>query len=372
MTEKGLADVIAAQTRLSDIDGRLGKLWYVGFDIHDLVAHSSFEEVCYLLHNLRLPNELELKEHLDFLVEERHISRFRQELMVTLAEKSSPMSMLRTAVSAASAYDKDGWDMSHEGMYRKAMRLIATTPTLLTTYHRFREQTGLAPMRPDLSLAGNFLWQLRGDEPSQREIEICDGLMILYADHTMNASTFAARVIASTMSDIFSAVTGAIAALKGPLHGGANEGAMKMLEEVGSIDAVPGYVNELFKEHELVMGFGHRVYRHVEDPRATHLREWSRELGELSGNPLWFELSWAIEQEVAKHRDLRPNVDLYAASVLHYLGLPTDLMTPFFSMARMAGWTAHVLEQHWDNRIIRPDSEYIGPRNQHWVPIGER
>ena len=372
MTEKGLADVIAAQTRLSDIDGQLGRLWYVGYDLDDLVEQSTFEEVIFLLHNLRMPTKVELEELSDFLVAERHVSKFRQELMVTLAEKSSPMSMLRTGVSAASAYDRDGWDASPEGIYRKAMRLISTAPTLVSTYHRFRTGTGVMPMRPELSYAGNFLWQLTGREPDIREAEIFDKTMIIYADHTMNASTFTARVVASTLSDIFSAVTAAIAALKGPLHGGANEASMHMLEEVGSPKQADAYIAGRMASKQLIMGFGHRVYRTVDDPRATHLREYSRELGEMKGDMKWFDISYAIEEAVRKRRDLRPNVDFYMASVYHYLGIPTDLMTPVFAMGRMAGWTAHVREQYADNRIIRPDSEYIGPRDQQYLPIGER
>ena len=371
MTEKGLADVVAAQTSISDIDGRLGRLWYVGYDINDLAAHSSFEEVTFLLHHLRLPTAVELKELNDFLVEERHISKFRQELMVTLADKSSPMSMLRTAVSAASAYDADGWDMSPDGMYRKAMRLIATTPTLISTYDRFRTGAGVLPMKPELSLAANFLWQLTGREPDPLEAHFMDTTMMLYADHTMNASTFTARVIASTLSDIFSAVTGAIAALKGPLHGGANEEAMKMLEEIRAPENAAAYIKDKLSRHELIMGFGHRVYK-TEDPRATHLRRMSRELGELQGDTRWFDISFAIEKAVMDERGLYPNVDFYAASVYHYLGIPTDLMTPLFAMARMSGWTAHVREQYADNRIIRPDSEYIGPKEQTYVPLEER
>lgn len=372
MTEKGLADVVAAQTRLSDIDGTRGRLWYVGYDIDDLIANSTFEEVVYLLHNLHLPTKVELEELQDFMIAERHISKFRQELMVTLAEKSSPMSMLRTSVSAASAYDPDGWDASPSGIYRKAMRLIATAPTLISMYHRFRIGSGVMPMRTDLPHAANFLWQLTGREPDQREAEIFDKTLIIYADHTMNASTFTARVIASTLSDIFSAVTGAIAALKGPIHGGANEESMKVLEEIGTPEAADGYVAGRFASKQLIMGFGHRVYRHVDDPRTTHLREYSRELGEMKGDMRWFDISYAIEQAVLKRRDLRPNVDFYMASVYHYLGIPTDLMTPIFASGRMAGWTAHVREQYADNRIIRPDSEYIGPHEQSYVPIEER
>ena len=372
MTEKGLADAIAAQTRVSDIDGRLGRLWYVGYDVNDLVEHSSFEEVAYLLHNLELPDQVQHKELTEFLISERYISKFRQELMVTLSEKSSPMSMLRTAVSAASAYDPDGWDMSPEGTYRKAMRLISTAPTLVSMYERLRSGLGVVNQNPDLGHAGNFLWMLTGKEPSEREIQIMDGTMILYADHTMNASTFTARVIASTLSDIFSAVTGAIAALKGPLHGGANEQSMRMIEEVGSPERASDYVAKRLESHELIMGFGHRVYRKVEDPRATWLRTWSEELGEMRGDTRWFEISRAVEDAVREQRGLFPNVDFYAASVLHDLGVPTDLQTPVFATARMAGWTAHIREQYADNRIIRPDSEYIGPRDQRWVPLDQR
>ena len=372
VTEKGLADAIAAQTKVSDIDGRLGRLWYVGYDVNDLVEHSTFEEVAYLLHNLELPTAVELKDLGEFLVAERYISKFRQELMVTLSEKSSPMSMLRTAVSAASAYDPDGWDMSPEGMYRKAMRLISTTPTLISMYHRLRTGLGVVNQNPDLGHAGNFLWMLTGHEPTEREVRIMDGTMILYADHTMNASTFTARVIASTLSDIFSAVTGAIAALKGPLHGGANEQSMRMVEEISSPEAASDYVAARLERGELIMGFGHRVYRKVEDPRATWLRRWSEQLGDLRGDRTNFEISRAVEAAVLEQKGLMPNVDFYAATVLHDLGVPTDLQTPVFAMARIAGWTAHIREQYGDNRIIRPDSEYIGPRDRRWIPPDER
>jgi citrate synthase len=371
MTEKGLADVVASETALSDIDGHLGRLWYVGYDIHDLATRSTFEEVVYLLHNLHLPSHAEFTAHSQQLVAERNLSKFRKELMVTLAEKSSPMSMLRTSVSAASAYDVDGWDESPGANYRKAMRLIATAPTLVAMYHRLRTNQGVVDPHPSLSHAGNFLYMLLGEEPDPMDAKVMDTTFILYADHTMNASTFTARVIASTLSDIFSAVSGAIGALKGPLHGGANEEAMRMLEKVGSPDRANDYVAERLKEHKLIMGFGHRVYK-TEDPRATHLRRMSEELAERSDEPQWYEISAAIERAVMEQRGLYPNVDFYAASVYHYLGIPTDLMTPLFAVARMAGWTAHVREQYADNRIIRPDSEYIGPRDQRYVPLEER
>ena len=371
MTDKGLREIVAAQTSLSDIDGQAGRLWYVGYDIHDLAGKISYEEVVYLLHELRLPNQPELEELTDFLVEEREVSRFLTELMPTLAQQTSPMSMLRTSVSAASAYDPDGWDTSDEADHRKALRLIAKTPTLLAMYHRLRIGQEVVPPHPKLPHAANFLFMLLGDEPSQEDADVLDTTFVLYADHTMNASTFTARIVASTLADMFSAITAAIAALKGPLHGGANEESMKMLEEIGTPDSAEGYVRDRLARHEKIMGFGHAVYRTM-DPRATVLKRLSKETGERHGDLRWFEISEAIERTVLEQKRLYPNVDFYAASVYHALGIPTDLMTPIFAVARMAGWTAHVREQYKDNRVIRPGSEYIGPRNQSWVPIDER
>jgi citrate synthase len=370
--EKGLADVVAAQTAISDIDGKLGKLWYVGYSIDDLAEHSSFEEVIFLLHNLRLPNQTELDDLTEQMVEDREAADFVRELMPTLAEQTSPMSMLRTAVSAASAYDPDGWDQSPEANYRKAIRLISLIPTLVADYDRHRR--GLDPVEPNPKLphAANFLYMLSGDEPSQEAARAFDIQFILYADHTMNASTFTARVVASTLSDMHSAITAAIAALKGPLHGGANELAMRMLQEIGEADRTERYVKDLFARGDKIMGFGHRVYRSVDDPRATILRELSKELGEAAGEPKWYEISREVERVVFEEKGLRPNVDFYAGSLLYYLGLPIDLFTPMFAASRASGWTAHVREQYADNRIIRPDSEYIGPRDQHYVPIEER
>jgi citrate synthase len=371
-TEKGLADVVAAQTAISDIDGKLGKLWYVGYSIDDLAEHSSFEEVVFLLHNLRLPTQTELDDLMEQMVEDREAADFVRDLMPTLAEQTSPMSMLRTAVSAASAYDPDGWDQSPEANYRKAIRLISLMPTLIADYDRHRR--GLDPVEPNPKLphAANFLYMLSGDEPSQEAARAFDIQFILYADHTMNASTFTARVVASTLSDMHSAVTAAVAALKGPLHGGANELAMRMLQEIGEVDRTERYVKELFARGDKIMGFGHRVYRSVDDPRATILRELSKELGEAAGEPKWYEISREVERVVFEEKGLRPNVDFYAGSLLYYLRLPIDLFTPMFAASRASGWTAHVREQYADNRIIRPDSEYIGPRDQHYAPIEER
>ena len=372
MTEKGLADVVAAQTRISDIDGKLGKLWYAGYSIDDLAESSTFEEVLFLLHHVRLPTQQELDDLIEQMVEYREAAEFVSELMPTLAEQTSPMSMLRTAVSAASAYDPDGWDNSADAVYRKAIRITSLLPTLIAYYDRHRAGRDVVEPNPKLPHAANFLYMLSGEEPTQEAARAFDVLFILYADHTMNASTFTARVVASTLSDIHSAVVAAIAALKGPLHGGANELAMRMLEDVGSVDRVEQYVKDLFARGEKIMGFGHRVYRSVDDPRATILKRLSKQLGELQGEPIWYEISEKVDEVVRREKGLRPNVDFYAGSLLHYLGLSTDLFTPMFASARAAGWTAHIREQYADNRIIRPDSEYIGPRDQTYVPIEDR
>jgi len=371
VTEKGLREVVAAATSISDIDGTHGRLWYVGYDIHDLAENATYEEVVHLLHELHLPNRAELDALTDFMVEEREVSRFLRDMMPTLAQQTSPMSMLRTSVSAASAYDVDGWDNSAEANERKAYRLIAKTPTLLAMYHRMRTGQEIVPPNPKLPHAANFLAMLLGEEPSQEDADVLDTTFTLYADHTMNASTFTARIIASTLADMFSAITGAIAALKGPLHGGANEEAMKMLEEVGSPEHAEAYIADRLERKQKIMGFGHAVYKTM-DPRATVLKELSRAAGERHGDQRWFLISEAIERTVTEQKGLHANVDFYAASVYHVLGIPTDLMTPIFAIARMAGWTAHVREQYADNRVIRPDSEYVGPRHQRYVPITER
>ena len=371
MTDKGLREIVAAETRISDIDGDLGRLWYVGYDIVDLAANASFEEVVYLLHHGELPTQSELDELTEFLVNERELSPFLAKMMPTLAQQASPMSMLRTSVSAASAYDPDGWDESPEAQYRKALRLIAKVPTLIASYHRLRTGQEVLPPNPKLPHAANFLAMLLGIEPGIDDAAALDTTFVLYADHTMNASTFTARIIASTLADMFSAITGAIAALKGPLHGGANEEAMKMLEEVGAPENAEAYVRDRLERKEKIMGFGHAVYRTI-DPRARVLKALSADVCERAGDLSWFEISSAIEATVAEQRDLYPNVDFYAASVYHALGIPTDLMTPIFALARMAGWTAHVREQYADNKVIRPGSEYVGPKDRTYTPINER
>ncbi len=371
MSEKGLEDVIAAETRLSDIDGRLGKLWYVGYDIHDLAEQSTFEEVVFLLQHQRLPTAEELEELTEQLVTDRDMTPFGAGLMATLAVQTSPMSMLRTSISAASAYDPDGWDQSPEANLRKAIRLIARVPSRIAAYHRLRTDRDIVAPDPKLPHAANFLAMLLGEEPDQEAARAFDVCLILHADHTMNASTFAARVVASTLADIHSAVVAAIAALKGPLHGGANEQVIKMLEEIGDPDRAEGDVARRLERKERIMGFGHRVYK-TEDPRATVLRRLAKDLGERAGDARWYEISMRIEKAVMDAKGLYPNVDFYAASVYRSLGIPTDLFTTVFAASRIAGWTAHIREQYADNRLIRPESDYIGPRDQVYVPIEER
>jgi len=366
-----MREVVAADTKISDIDGEAGRLWYVGYEIGDLAAHATFEEVVYLLHDLDLPTRSQLTELGAFLSRTRELHPFLARMMPTLAQNTSPMSMLRTSISAASAFDPDGWDESPEAERRKAIRLIAKTPTLIATYDRLRTGKEVIPPNPSLGHAANFLWMLNGEEPDPEDARVLDTTFILYADHTMNASTFTARVIASTLSDMFSAITGAIGALKGPLHGGANEEAQKMAEEVGKPENAEAYVRERLAAHEKIFAFGHAVYKTM-DPRATILKRLCKELGVRRGQPQWYEIFSALEETTFEQKGLYPNVDLYAAGVYHMLGIPTDLMTPIFALARMAGWTAHVREQYADNRIIRPGSEYVGPRDRTYVPIDQR
>jgi citrate synthase len=371
MSTKGLEDVVAAQTSISDIDGKLGKLFYVGYDIHELAANATFEEVVFLLHHLRLPTQPELDEICGQLLAERELTSWINEILPVLAERSVPMSTLRTTVSAMSAHDPDGPDNSDEANYRKSLRLIARIPTVLASYHRLRTEQPIIPVNPELSHAADTLYRLTGQEPKPDHARIFDVCLTLHADHTMNASTFTARVVASTLADMHSAITAAIASLKGPLHGGANEQVMKMLTEISDPSRAPEYIKRKLAVRTKIMGFGHRVYK-TEDPRATWLRRMSKQLAEETGEGRWYETSIKIEQTVLEEKGLYPNVDFFAASVYHYLGIPTDLFTPIFAASRVSGWTAHVREQQRDNRIIRPESEYTGPRKRAWQPIDQR
>ena len=375
MTDKpprGLADVVAASTALSDIDGQQGRLFYRGYDIHDIAGRISFEECVHLLQRGSLPTSQELEGIVDELAGDRDLGPTAESLLPYVVGSGTPMEALRTLVSALSVDDPDASDPSLDADRRKATRLVAQMPVLVARYEAERSGRSVPDPDPGLGIAGNFLLQISGKQPSPREAEIFDECLVLHADHTMNASTFTARVIAATLSDIHSAITGAMGALRGPLHGGANEAVMKTLQSIeGGPEAVDGFVRAELEGGRKLMGFGHRVYK-TEDPRATHLRRMSEELAGISGDSRFYEMSRRMEQTVLETKGLYPNVDFFAASVYHSLGIPTDLFTPVFAISRMSGWTAHVIEQHEDNRLIRPDSEYTGPCDQRWVAIGER
>lgn len=367
---KGLADVVAASTAISDIDGRAGRLSYRGYDIHELAGQISFEECVYLLQRGSLPTRPQLEALRADLSAARTLGPTAVGYLATVAQRAAPMEALRTLVSLLGHDDPDKADSSPQANAAKAVRLVAAMPVLVASYQAARTGAALPEPDPSLGLAGNFLLQVTGRRPEPLAAAAFDECLVLHADHTMNASTFACRVCAATLSDMHSAIVAGIGTLKGPLHGGANEAVMRVLESI-TPDRVDASVRDRLDRGEKLMGFGHRVYR-TEDPRATHLRRLSQRLGELAGDTTYYEMSAGMEKTVMEVKGLYPNVDFYAASVYHALGIPTDLFTPVFAVSRMAGWTAHVMEQHADNRLIRPDSEYIGPGQQHWVPIDER
>ena len=371
VAKAGLEGVVAGESSISDVNGEEGRLIYAGYDIHDLARYSTFEEVIYLLWNLELPTRSELENLKQQLSRESGLPAQVQELIRSVPKEANPMDMLRTVVSSLSFYDPDGADMTREANVRRAIRLTAKFPTIVTTYQRLRNGHEPVEPREDLSLAGNFLYTLTGEEPDDIATRTMDLAFILHADHEWNASTFAARVTAATLSDMYSAIVSAIGTLKGPLHGGANEGVIKNLLEIGSVDNVETWTKDALVKKKKIMGFGHRVYR-TEDPRATHLREMSRQLGERTGEKKWYEMSKKMEEVMMREKNLNPNVDFYSASTYYALGIPTDLFTPIFACSRITGWTAHVLEQYANNRLIRPRAEYVGPRGQKYVPIDER
>jgi 2-methylcitrate synthase len=369
-TGKGLEGVVAAQTRISDVDGRRGRLLYAGYDIADLAAHATFEETVHLLHHLELPTAAELERTVATLRAESTLDPLLVELIASLARRTGPMTSLRTAVSAAAAIDPDD-DDSDEANLGKAYRLMAKTPQIIATYQRLRTGSDAIEPRDDLGLAANFLYALTGKQPDPQVARDFDVVLVLYADHTLNASTFAGRVAAATLADMYAAATAAVATLQGPLHGGAIEGVREMLEEIGTPDRAPEWVRARLAARQKVMGFGHRVYK-TWDPRATVLREIAERLGRQFGETRWYEISVRVQETVMAEKSLYPNVDFYTASVYSALGLPPDLYTPLFAAARMAGWTAHIREQYADNRLIRPDSEYVGPGPRDWRPLEAR
>jgi citrate synthase len=358
---KGLEGIVAANSGICWIDGDAGVLAYRGIDIHELAERSNFEETTYLLWFGKLPRRAELDSFRKRLTEARQLDPKMIDLLRSFPKSATPMEVLRTAVSALSFYDPDESDNQHDANVSKSFRLTSQIAMLVAAYDRLRKGKTVIEQDPSLSHAANFLWMLNGEKPSVTATKTFDLALILHADHELNASTFAARVIAATLSDIHSAVTGAIGALKGPLHGGANEAAMRMLFAIDKEGADPvQYVTELLAQKKKISGFGHRVY-HTEDPRATHLRQMSEELSESSGNTKWFKMSRAIEKYILAEKKLNANVDFYSASTYTMLGIDLDLFTPIFAVSRIAGWAAHVIEQLDDNRLIRPRAEYIGP-----------
>jgi citrate synthase len=370
----GLEDVVSTTSAICYLDGDKGVLAYCGYDIHDLAPNVSFEEVCYLLWHRRLPTRAELGDLQSQLAAARPLPEPALRLMRSLPPADG-MDAMRTIVSALAHYDPELADTTPQAQYRKAVRLTAQAATIVATWGRL--QAGGAPVPPDpvLGQAANFLYMLTGNRPAPVAVRALDVALTLHADHELNASTFAARVSAGTLTDLYSAMVGAIGALKGPLHGGANADVMRMLLELGE-DALPERIDAVIRgklaRKEKIPGFGHRVYR-TEDPRATHLRRMSQELGQRTGQTRWFEISQRIEALVKAEKKLNPNVDFYSASVYYALGIPIGLYTPVFAVSRMSGWTAHVLEQYANNRLIRPRAEYIGPPYpQHVVPLDRR
>jgi citrate synthase len=358
---RGLEGIVAANSGICWIDGEAGVLSYRGIDIHELAVKSTFEECTYLLWNGTLPNELALREFQSQLAKAREIDQRIIDMLRGFPKSATPMEVLRTAVSALSFYDADEKDNTHDANVRKAYRLTAQIAMIVAIYDRIRKGLDIVPPDRSLNHAGNFLWMLNGEKPSETAIKTLDVALILHADHELNASTFAARVIAATLSDIHSAITGAIGALKGPLHGGANEAVMRLLYAIDKAGADPvEYVKNMLAARQKISGFGHRVYK-TEDPRATHLRKMSEQLGKDSGQPKWYEMSRAIELYVNADKKLNANVDFYSASTYATLGIDIDLYTPIFAISRISGWCAHVIEQLDDNRLIRPRAEYIGP-----------
>ncbi len=368
--QRGLQDVVALESRICFIDGREGRLLYRGYDIRELAERSTFEEVAYLLWYGRLPTAGQLRDLTQRLRELRILPEPLRAWIGSLPATTAPMDLLRTAVSALALFEPEETRPGPSSI-GGAQRLTAVLPTILGEFHRRRSgRPPLAP-RPELSAAAYLLYAVLDREPTELEARALDVALILHADHELNASTFAARVTASTLSDLYSAVTSAIGTLKGPLHGGANERVMELLDEIGSVDRVEEVVKERLARHERIMGFGHRVYK-VEDPRATILRRWSEKVGAARGNLHYYELLRKLEEVVHREKGLYPNVDLYSGSVYALFGIPPDLFTPLFAASRVAGWTAHVLEEYDDLRLIRPTAKYVGPTDLAYVPIGER
>jgi len=369
-SKAGLEDVVAGTSEICYLDGKRGILAYRGYNIHDLVK-GSFEETAYLLFYGKLPNQSELADFNKKLIEARKLPAAVKEHVQNMPKNVHPMAVLRTLVSELGIYDSTAEEMSPQANAEKGIRMMAQIPLLVAYYDAARNGRPFLEPKDNLGHAANFLYMLLGKEQDERVVKMFDAALTLHADHELNASTFTGRVIAATLSDIYSAVVGAIGALKGPLHGGANEQVMRMLLKISNPAQVKEWITDALARKEKIMGFGHRVYR-TEDPRATHLRKFSEEMGERTGEKQWFQMSRTIEDFILQEKKLYPNVDFYSASTYYLMGIPLDLYTPIFAMSRVSGWVAHILEQYSNNRLIRPTAEYMGQVDAEYVPLAER
>jgi len=367
----GLRGVVAAQSSIGDVNGEEGKLIYQGYDIHDLAENSTFEEVVFLLWNARLPKQEELDELTAKLRANYEAPQEVIDLMKTFPKEADPMDVLRTAVSALDFYDKAGHGTDRESALNSAIKLTGQIGTIAAAWDRIRN--GKDVIKPDtsLSIAENFLYMLRGERPDADEARMFDIALILHADHELNASTFTTRVVAGTLADMYGAVTAGIAALAGPLHGGANTAVMKSLLEIGELDKVDAWVEDALENKRKIMGIGHAVYK-TEDPRATWLRKFSKQMADKKGETKWYDMSQRIEKLMHEKKGMYPNVDFYSASTYYLMGIALDMYTPIFAVSRISGWTGHILEQYGNNKLIRPRAEYIGARDLKYAPIGER
>jgi len=369
---RGLEGIVAAKTYLSDVRGDVGELIYRGYDINELAGNIGYEETVYLLHYGKLPNQSELNTLKAKLVSYRELPQGVIDLIQSLPKDTVPMNALRTGISALGCFDSSSEDNSPESLQEKALKIIAQIPIVTAYFHLHRQGKSMVESRPDLNEAANFLYLINGGTEAEKDsVDTLDMCYVLHADHGMNASTFASRVTVATLSDIYSAVTSAIGTLKGSLHGGANEAVIRMLQEIGSLENVDAFIADCLENKKKVMGIGHRVYK-VLDPRAVKLRKMVLKMGEKISEPKWIQMSDKIAEIMLNKKGLHANVDFYSASVYYSLDIPIDLFTPIFAVARTSGWTAHVLEQMADNRLIRPQSDYIGPEGLTVTPIDQR
>lgn len=367
----GLRGVVAAKSSMSKVNGEEGILIYQGYDVHDLAENSTFEETVFLLWNGRLPKQDELD---GLKAEFRANYSIPAEIITSMKsypKDAQPMDVLRTAVSTLAFYDDESHKTDVESARKTATRLTAKFPTIVAAWERIRNGNEAVEPDPSLDIAENFLYMMRGEKCEPSEAKMLDVCLILHADHGFNASTFTTRVISGTLADMYGAVTGGVAALAGPLHGGANTAVMKALKEIGSVEKVEPWLDEMLANKQKVMGIGHAVYK-TEDPRATWLRKFSEQMGGVTGETKWFEMSKKLEDLMKEKKGMNPNVDFYSASTYYMMGIPLDLYTPIFAISRISGWTGHILEQYGNNKLIRPRAEYVGNRDMKYGPIEER